>query len=129
MCTKSFRKKNRLDMVLITSLYYTTDILYSGHLSTMDTFTGTNDITVITLITKPLCSGHFTANISFRSQFTVPHRNKLPLVDTPNRRWYKIFFERNLYALYFRQCFIVSFNFSSIFVLSLFSQLSLPLSN
>ena len=40
------------------------DILYSGHLSTVDTFLRNGWNPCETLITKPLCSGHFIADTS-----------------------------------------------------------------
>ena len=45
-------------------------------------------------------------------------------MDTRNNRPYKTFLERNLYTFYFRQCFTVSFKFSLIFVILVFSQLN-----
>ena len=72
---------------------------------------------------RTLNSGHLSiVDIIFRSQFTSPPRNDLSLADTSNNGPHKIFLARNLFSFYFRQCFIVLFKFSSIFVILLFSQ-------
>ena len=72
---------------------------------------------------RRLYSGHLSiADVIFRSQFKLSPRTNFFIVDTPNNRSYKIFFVRNLYTFYFRQCFTDSFKFSSIFYILFFSQ-------
>ena len=54
-------------------------------------------------------------------RFTSPPRTDFSVSDTPNNRSYKTFV-RSLYTFYFRQCFTVSFKFSSSLLFHFFSQ-------
>ena len=59
-------------------------------------------------------------DIILRSQLTLLPRTDLSIAG--GHVQYKAFLPRNLYTFYFRQFFTVSFKFSSIFVILLFSQ-------
>ena len=59
------------------------DILYSGHLSAADTFLGNGWNPGQTLITKPLCSGHFIADAIWRSQLNFSPIMDLHIADRP----------------------------------------------
>ena len=59
------------------------DILYSGHLSTADTFLGNGWNPGQTLTTKLLCSGHFIADTTLRSQLNFSPITDLLIADRP----------------------------------------------
>ena len=90
----------------------------------MDTFQENRRNDGQTVLAKPLCSEHFTADIIFRSKFTLLPRTNLSIGDMSNNRPYKTFFVRNLYTVYFKQCFTVLSKFSSIFFILVFSQIN-----
>ena len=71
---------------------------------------------------RTLYSGHLSiADIIFRSEFTLPPRTDLPIANTPNNRPY---IRHSLYVFCLRQCFTVSFKFSSIFIILFFSKIN-----
>ena len=70
-----------------------------------------------TLVTNTLCTGHFIADIIFRSNFTLLSRTDHSIEEKPNNRSYEVFLVRRLYKFNFGQCFTISFKFSSIFVI------------
>ena len=62
------------------------------------------------------------ADIIFRSQLTLPSTTDPSIAHAPNNMPCKTFLERKLYKFHSGQCFTISFNFSSIFIILFLSQ-------
>ena len=91
------------------------DILYSGHLSTTDTFLrdGLNDGQ--TLITKPLCSGRFIAEFILRSWLTFPTRSDLLIADKSKNESQKCNSCKKFLYVLFHTVLYIFFKFKFLF--------------